>query len=182
MRWRSFIHQGQAYDLSHLASFDWHYTAEASGNRPERTYKFQVNFSTHCFTRDPLPGEIVDNELWYTWDDDGKAQKRVFCFDRHDASHCLPDIIKSMGDRTCYHTHHGNYFTIELTTKKNIPVEYEVYFDVTRATRRGWLNLVVQSAYIRTEEYESTQPKRRKIRLDVIAYNTQAKKPIKPGR
>jgi hypothetical protein len=178
VKWRQFTYQGASYDLSHLDPFEWQYTAKAGEKRPERTYKFHVTFSMHCFSRNPRDGEQVAADLWYF----GPKENRVFCFDRHELSHRLPEIIRGLGDRVCWHTHHGNFFTIELTTEKGEEVEYEIYFDVTRATRRGWLNLIVESAYVRTEEYESTQPKKRKIRLEIIAYKRQQNKPIRPGR
>ncbi|MEJ1342471.1 MAG: hypothetical protein RPU52_15325 [Candidatus Sedimenticola sp. (ex Thyasira tokunagai)] len=178
MKWQPFEYQGTTYDLSHLDPLYWSYTAAAGERRPERTYKFQVSFSMHCFSRDPLEGEVVVPGLWY----EEEREKRVFCFDRHELSYQLPEIIRSMGDRVCWHTVHGSFFTIELTTKEGEEVEYEVYFDVTRATRKGWLNLIVKSAYVRTEDYASTQPKKRKIRLDVIAYKRQSKQDIQPGR
>jgi hypothetical protein len=58
-------------------------------------------------------------------------------------------------------------------------VEYEVYFNVTKSSRKGWLNMNIQSAFVRTEEYELTQPLKRKIRLHVIAYNKQRGKVIR---
>lgn len=178
MKWQPFTYQGTVYDLSHLDPFEWCYTAAAGEKRPERTYKFHVTFSMHCFSRTPKGGEQIASDMWY----EGPKEKRVFCFDRHELSHQLPEIIRGLGERVCWHTHHGNFFTIELTTEGGFEVEYEVYFDVTRATRRGWLNLIVESAYVRTDEYESTQPKKRKIRLDVIAHKKQRGKPIRPGR
>lgn len=178
MKWRPFVHQDTTYDLAHLDSFEWHYTAESGGKRPERTYKFHVTFSMHCFTRIPKDGEQIATDLWY----EGPKEKRVFCFDRHSLSYQLPEIIRTIGERVCWHTHHGNFFTIELTTKEGDEVEYEVYFDVTRASRRGWLNLIVESAYVRTKEYGSTQPRKRKIGFNVIAYKRQQKQPTRPGR
>lgn len=177
MKWNEFTYDSEIYDLSHLHPFTWEYTAKAAKKRPERIYKFHVIFSMHCFTRDPLKDEQVAEDLWY----EGPEERRVFCFDRHGFSAKLPNIIQNLGDRICWHTHHGNFFTIELADKSGQKVEYEIYFDVTRASRRGWLNLVVQSAYARTEDYQTKQPKKRKIRLDVIAYNTQAKKKIGPA-
>jgi len=38
-------------------------------------------------------------------------------------------------------------------------VEYEIYFDVTKASRKGWLNLILESAYERTDAYATTQPR-----------------------
>lgn len=172
MKWNAFVYDGTQYDLSHLDSFEWAYFYEAGEKRPERTYKFHISFSMHCFTRKPKDNEEVDESLWYA----GSKETRVFCFDRYELSSQLPEIVKSLGDRKCFQTNHGNFFTIELTTKSGEQVEYEVFFDVTRATRRGYLNLVVESAYIRTDDYQSIQPKKRKIRLDVIAYNTQLRK------
>ena len=178
MKWNNFFHKEEVYELAHLHPFEWHFTAEAADKRPDRTYKFHVTFSMHCFTRDPLPNEEIDSNLWYQ----GPKENRLFCFYRHTLSYQLPDMIKSLGDRVCWHTHHGNYFTIELVTQEGEVIEYEVYFDVTRASRKGWLNLIVQTAYVRTEDYKTTQPRKRRIRLDVVAYNTQLRKPIKRPR
>ncbi len=178
MKWNSFSHQGDIYDLSHLYPFYWHYTARAGKGHLARTYKFQVSFSMHCFTRKPLADEKIAADLWYV----GPVEQRLFCFDRYELSHQLPEIIRSLGERPCWHTHHGNFFTIELTSQNGQKIEYEVYFDVTRATRKGWLNLVVESAYVRTEDHASTRPKKRKIRLDVIAHNKQTGKTIRAGQ
>ena len=178
MKWRSFTCGGAAYDLSHLDPFEWRYTAKAGEKRPERTYKFQVAFSMHCFTRNPRNDEQIATNLWY----EGPRENRIFCFDRYELSHRLPEIIRRLDDRVCWRTCHGNFFTIGLTVEEGKAFEYEVYFDVNRATRRGWLNLIVQSAYVRTDEYRSMQPGKRRIRFDVIAYNKQQRKPIRLGR
>ncbi len=173
MEWEAFTYKGQIYDLSHLHPFEWHYTAPS-----ERLYKFHVTFSMHCFSCKKLPDEQVEQALWYA----GPKEQHIFCFQRHELSNQLPSIVESLGDRACWHTNKGNYFTIELTTESGEDIEYEVYFDVTRASRRGWLNLVVQSAYVRTDSYASTRPKKRRIRISVIARNIQLRKKIRPGR
>lgn len=178
MKRRPFMYEGVTYDLSHLDSFYWNYTAKADENRQEQVYKFQVTCSMHCFTRAPLPGENIEASLWYK----GQKEQRVFCFDRFKLSLKLPTIIKDMGNRTCWHTHHGNFFTIDITTQEGKNIEYEVYFDITRASRKGWLNLIIQTAYERTEAYMTMQPRKRKIRLDVIAYKRRLGKNIRPGR
>ncbi len=147
------------------------------GKQASRADRFHVSSGMHCFSLDPLAGERVNSGLFY----EGKREERVFCFDRHEWPAQLPDVIRSLGDRTCWHTHHGNYFTIEFVTKTGDTVEYEVYFDVTRADRRGWLNLIVQSAYVRDARYVASRPRKRKIRFDVIAYNKQTGRKIRPG-
>ena len=178
MKWRPFIHEGITYDLSHITPFYWHYTAEAGEKRPERTYHFQVTFSMHCFTRKALTEENIADNLWYQ----GPNERRVFCFDRHELSLLLPEIITSLNERTCWHTGHNNFFTIELATQEGDTAEYEIYFNVTKATRKGWLNLIVESAYVRTATYNTQRPKKRKIRLDVIAYNIQMNRKTRPGK
>jgi len=180
MKWNDFTHNNVVYGLAHLHPFEWKYTAAGvEGKRPERTYNFHVTFSMHCFSRDPIAGEKIDDNLWYT----GPKESRLFCFDRHEYSKQLPGIIRSLGERACWHTHHGNFFTIEVTTKDGEKVEYEVYFDITRSSRKGeWLNLVIESAYVRTDNYKSAQPRKRKIGLHVIAYNKRSGKSIRPGR
>jgi len=45
----------------------------------------------------------------------------------------LPEIVRSLGERNCYHTHHGNFFTIELIDPEGNRQDYEVYFKVSRA-------------------------------------------------
>jgi len=67
--------------------------------------------------------------------------------------------------------------------EKGEKIEYEVYFDVTRAaTRKGWLYLTVQSAYARTRNRAGARPARRKILFETIARNRQMGKKIRPGR
>lgn len=179
MKWRPFTFQGTTYDLSHLDPFDWHYTTEATDKLTAIKYKFQVTFSMHCFSRKPLVNEQVTGNMWYPW----PREQRIFCFDRYEFSKQLPDIIQDLGGRNCWHTHHGTFFTIEVTTKGVQKTEYEIYFDVTKATRKGnWLNLVIQSAYERTDAYASTRPKKRKIRLHVIARNKQQGREVRPAR
>lgn len=178
MKWAPFEYDGQVFDLSHLHPFDWRFLAPAGGKRPEREYKFCVIFSCHCFTKSNKGDGDIASQLFY----DCEREHRIFCFDRYELSKQLPDIVRSLGDRRVYHTHHGNFFTVELVDEAGQVQEYEVYFKASRATRRGWLNLFVQSAYMRDSKHGSSQPKKRKIRLDVIAYNTLNKKPINPPK
>lgn len=178
MKWNSFTYRGKDYHLNHLDPFEWVFNAPKGPGRPKCQYKFQVTFSMHCFTRGCLPDENIAAGLIY----EGPYESRVFCFDRHALSNQLPTIVKEMGNRPCWITHHRNFFTIEVCNQAGEKVEYEVYFDVTRATRRGWLNLAVQSAYIRTSEYGIAQPRKRKIGLAVIAYKRQRREEIKPPR
>jgi len=175
MKHKDFEYSGTDYDLTHLHPFDWRYEHAPKEGQPQ-TYKCTVVFSSHCFTRDRRDGENHSADLVYP-DDLG----RLFDVGRYELSKQLPDIIRSLGDRICWHTHHGNFFTVELVGENGKKEEYEVYFTVSRfASRKGWLNVQIQSAYIRDENYTTSQPKKRKIGFNVIARNVQQKKTIKP--
>lgn len=178
MKWKSFHHQGQEYDLSHMHPFDWEYTAPATDKRPERCYRMEVHFSMHTFTRGLDQGETVAKELLYR----DTREERAFDFLRYALSAQLPEIVQQLGERVCYHTHHGTFFTIEAVNPEGVTQDYEVYFKLSRASRKGWLNLYVQSAYVRDSEHGTAQPKRRKIGFQVIAYNITEGKEIKVGR
>ena len=178
MKWHPFHHQGQEYDLSHVHPFDWEYTAPATDKRPERTYRIAVQFSMHTFTRGMVEGETVDPALLYR----DSREERAFDFVRYAFSNQLPTIVRQLGERVCYHTHHGTFFTIEVVNPDGVAQDYEVYFKLSRSSRKGWLTLYVQSAYLRDQEHGTAQPKRRKIGFQVIAYNIMTGKEIKAGR
>lgn len=178
MKWRPFVYQGREYSLSHLHPFEWEYTAPAGEKRPERTYKIQVSFSMHTFTRGVKDGHKPEAKLVYR----DSRETREIDFDRYELSKRLPEIVRSLGDRACYHTGHGNFFTIELIDPDGNRQDYEIYFKASRASRRGWLNLYVQSAYVRDSAHGTAQPKKRKIRFQVVAYNVLQGKLIKPGK
>ena len=164
MQWRDFQYGEDKYSLSHVHPFEWEFTALAAAKRPERTYRLQITFSMHTFTRGLKKDENVPDLLYRD-----SREVRAFDFVRYELSKKLPDIVRELGDRRCYHTHHRNFFTIELVDESGRSNEYEVYFKVSKASRKGWLNLYVESAYIRNPDYRTSQPRKRKIGFQVIA-------------
>lgn len=177
MKWKSFTHEAIEYDLEHIHPFEFEFTAPAAARRPERIYKLQVLFSMHTFTRGLKQDEYVPDLLYRD-----NREVRAFDFLRYELSKKLPDIVKQLGERRCYHTNHGNFFTIELVDENDQQNDYEVYFKLSRANRKGWLNLFIESAYVRDDEHHSTQPKKRKIRFQVIAYNVMQGRKTNPGK
>ena len=176
MKWSFFIYEGQTYDLSHVHPFEWVYVLPAKGDKPERHYPFCIEFSMHTFTRGIKAGEAFDRALIYQ----DSREKRIFDFGRYELSKQLPDIVQTLGKRKCHHTHHGNFFTVELTGESKQNRSYEVYFAVSRSgSRGGGLNLYVQSAYLRDSGHGSRPTRKPSIRFHVIAHNTLHKKPIK---
>jgi hypothetical protein len=95
---------------------------------------------------------------------------------RNQLSLQLPQIVETLMERKCYHSGRGNFFTVEMLDDERKPLQYEIYFAASRASR-GRLNLFVQSAYVRDKAH-SNKPRRKPIRFHVILFNTQNSLPI----
>ncbi len=175
MKWKKFTYQDSNYDLSHLHPVEWVCVQPAVKGKPERRYKFLVEFGLHCFSRGMDGNEELDPSLIYS----DSREERLFDFDRYELSKALPGIVCSLDTRKCFHTHHGNFFTIERTNKEGLLQRYEIYFTVSRSSKRGWMNLFIQSAYIRDHAHNTPPKKKPPIKFYVIAFNTLHKKPIK---
>jgi hypothetical protein len=175
MMWRAARIGERFYDLSHLHPFSFDFVVAAKDGKPEQCYGIDVIFSLHCFSRRIGQGEVYVAELAYA----DSREVRLFDEQRYTRSLQLPEIIRSIGERRCFHTGHDNFFIVELIDAQDERVEYAVYFKLSRAPSKGRLNLYVQSAYVQ-DEIPRTRPKRRKpIRFSVIAYNVAMGKLIK---
>jgi hypothetical protein len=175
MKWRAARIGDRVYDLSHLHPFSFDFVVAAKGGKPEQRYGIDVIFSLHCFSRGIPAGAAYLADLAYA----DSREVRLFDEQRYTHSLRLPEVIRSIGDRRCFHTGHDNFFTVELIGARDERVEYTVYFKLSRAPSKGRLNLYVQSAYVQ-DDIPQTRPKRRKpIRFSVIAYNVAVGKAIK---
>ena len=175
MKWNSFKYNGKIYELSHLNPLVWLFESEKEAKHPARKYRFNIEFSMHCFTKQAI--NDADNAVLYK----GPTETRQFCFERYELSKLLSDIIRNINNKTCWHTHHGHFFTIEIQEQDREKKEYEIYFDVIKSAK-GWLKLVVKSAYIRDRQHKTTQPKKRKVRFSVIARTRMENKKLRPPR
>lgn len=156
MNWISFLRQGHIdvasvrYDLSHLLAGVVTLAIPSSAKFPAMAATVHVEYTSHCVSFGPRPGEQLDferlgNERKIL---DHRRVARAFCFDRHLWSLGLPAIVEQLGERRCYFTGHSNWLVIEGITHAGKPVEYEVFFRLRRAGERA-LRLVVESAYVR---------------------------------
>ena len=175
MKWRAARVGERVYDLSHLHPFSFDFVIAAKDGKPEQHYGIDVIFSLHCFSHGIAAGEAYLAELAYA----DSREVRLFDEQRYTHSLRLPEVIRSIGERRCFHTGRDNFFTVELIDAQGVRVEYTVYFKLSRAPSKGRLNLYVQSAYVQ-DDIPQTRPKPRKpIRFSVIAYNVAVGKPIK---
>lgn len=98
-----FHYSSTRYELAHLNTFYTKFTQPAKNNRSEKIYHCLIEFSHHCFTKNPNThkGESLRDyptELHYTTD----KETRIFCFERYELSKQLPQIIKAMDKQKCF--------------------------------------------------------------------------------
>ncbi len=178
LEWRPFSLGDTAYDLSHLHPRTCQYEQAAKGEKPARTYCVDVLFSLHCFTRGFTPSEKPDRSLFYSDD----RETRVFDFQRYALSKRLPAIIDHLAHRKCYHTGKGNFFSVEVIDESGTLLEYDIFFTASRSSKRGVVNLFVQSAYVRDPTHRGNRPHMKPIGLPIILFNVLQNKSIRPPK
>jgi len=176
IEWKPFFHAGVTYDLSHLHPFVHTFEQAAKGDKPACTYQVQVIFSLHCFTHEASGAEEVTGPLGYA----DSRETRIFDFARYEQSKLLREIVAALPTSPCFHTNHGNFFTVKcLNPSTGQEDTYEVYFTASRSSSKAVpLNLFVQSAYVRDRQHVN-KPSRKKIDVFVILHNTLNGRPIK---
>jgi len=175
IHWKAFEFEGVVYNLEHLHPKHLTFKQESKDNKPERQYEVDVIFSMHCFTRGIKPDETPDKSLLYV----DSRESRVFDFRRYALSKNLPAIVKKLHSRKCHHSGKGNFFVVEILTDEGERLNYEIYFEASRSSKKGVINLYVQSAYVRDEAHRGNMPKKKKIGFTVILFNILNNKPIK---
>ena len=99
-----FVLRGRVYDLRHLNDFMMTVTIPKKDDKPEQCYEVKVIFGCHCFTRG-LPLEGCPDEEQYV----DARERRQFDAERYALSIRLPDMIRKLGGKKCYHTRHGTW-------------------------------------------------------------------------
>jgi hypothetical protein len=175
MKWRPARIGDRTFDLSHLHPFSFDFVVAAKNGKPDQRYGIDVIFSLHCFSRGIAEGAAYLADLAYA----DSREVRLFDEQRYAHSLHLPEVIRSIGDRRCFHTGHDNFFTVEFIDAQGERVEYTVYFKLSRASSKGRLNLYVQSAYVQDDVPQRRPKPRKPIRFSVIAHNVTVGKAIK---
>ena len=171
--WKAFKYQGIKYDLSHLHPTQIQYIQPGKGNNPKRTFKAEVCYSLHCFSKTLTT--LANPHLNYS---DAK-ETRTFDIERYKLSIQLPRIIQCLDSKKCMHTGHGKFYVVESICLDSINKNYEVYFNVSRSTIKGIARIFVQSAYVRDSAHSIKRSSTKKISLYVILNNKLANKLIR---
>ncbi len=171
MKWQAFVCDSKTYDLKHLHPCTLQFERHAEVKKPTVVFKVHVIFGLHCFSRE-IPDGAYDRKLIYS----DSRESRLFDFDRYDLSKQLPAIIASLSQRKCFQTDRSDFVTVEVVRADATVVNYHVYFTVSKATRKGYLNLFVTSAYVANRKVGSSG---RAIKFLFILYNTMNLIPIR---
>lgn len=176
MKWRPAKIGEKVYDLSHLQPFEFEFVIPEKDGNPSQSYCISVLFSMHCFTRGIAEGETFASAEAYS---DGR-ETRLFDAGRYWLSIQLPDIVRNIGSRKCFHTGKGNFLTVEFLDEGGRRVEYSVFFRVSKSGNpASELTLRVESAYVDERIPRGRRRPPSPIKFSVIAYNTSVGKPIK---
>lgn len=191
MGFSSFYHDGQEYDLSHLAPFSWTYVQAANAEKglPEKRYRCIIEFSGHCFTKSPNKRKqetLADfpTEYHYTLTTQkNRTETRLFCPERYRCSLLLPDILKELDKRKCFFTSADDKFlTVEIIDEMGNKLNYEIYFSLKKSTSaKHDVHIYINSAYVRDEHetQSSISQNRKAIKLFTLLHNTLTGKRIK---
>ena len=166
--------QTQRKNLRLISFASLHNAVRTPRNPPQPAVVFEVDvtFGQHCFSRG-LPRIGTHDTALECID---SREIRLFDFDRWKLSKSLPGIIQALAQRKCHQTGEGNFFTIEVVMKDGKRADYDVFFVASKSSRKGYVNLFVQSAYIREK---NKQPFGKPIRFLVVLHNTLNRRPIK---
>ncbi len=170
--YESFVLRGQAYDLRHLNDFVMTITIAAKDGKPAQNYEVKVMFSCHCFTRS-LPDKGCDVEEHYA----DHRETRQFDAERHALSVRLPNMIRDLGGKKCYHAGHGNFVVVDIV-EGDTHRKYAVFFEIEKVQRGRLLLMRIMSAYpLLPETPDPTKGK--PIGFNVVLFNTATGKRIK---
>jgi hypothetical protein len=163
-------HGGKVYDLSHLDPKVMQFIRPGTAEKPAVVYHVNVMYTQHPFTRD-LPNGEYDKALECR---DGK-EVRLFDVERWELSKLLPAIIQDLPARVCQHGKDNNFVTAEMILENGTTAEYDIFFVASKAARPGFINLVIQSAYLRDKK----QTGKREAFLNIL-YSALNGKRLKP--
>ena len=170
IKFPQFKHGGKIYDLSHLDPRVEKFIRPGTAEKAAVVYNVNVIYTQHPFTRD-CPSGRYDKTLECR---DGR-EVRIFDVERWELSKQLPQIVRELASRSCHHTKKNNFVTAEMVLKDGKKMEYDIFFVASKAARPGYINLIIQSAYLR----EKKQAEKRESFFNIL-FSALNNKKLKP--
>lgn len=193
MQWIRYLRQGfidvacTRYDLTHMRGPVFELAIAATTRYLALTLRIEVEFTSHCVSFGPKPGETLDFDV--LGHDrlilDHRAVARAFCFNRYRWSLSLPALVQTLNDHYCNFTGHGNWLVIRSIDDQGQAVDYEIYFRLRRH-EGNTLRMVVESAYVRlagTPGPGVPHERKGRVRFQVMAAKVFRGEPVRdPSR
>jgi len=157
---RSKTIRGTTYELAHLDPF----TFELLSNG--QIFYVNTIFSHHCFTEKLQVHHRLD--VHYTH----KLECRAFANDRYDLSKLLPGLIKTLGNKSVYHSSSRNFFVLRQNVLPTYPGPYLVFFQVTKARAKD-IDVIfnIESGYLKPGMADFASPVRFSTLIEAKARN-----------
>jgi hypothetical protein len=136
--WSSFTYQGDTYDLTHLDEYEVEVVDSEGAKR-----KIAINFSDHCFTREPTAGD--DPQLRYPL---STRATGYFCLERYQLSLGLSQHIAQAMQGKVWSIRDGAFAAIPVINHQGEKVLYGIVFSLDPVT--GFpvhLHMRVETAY-----------------------------------
>lgn len=171
--WVDHVQDGVRYRLKHLHPTFVEFHAEAQPpepgrpGRPARNFRVRIEYSHHCFSREPgkVPG--YNPAHLYTWLK-REEDPRVFCPERYLKSKNLPGLVENLDQRNVYPTGLHNHFAVKRETPQG---HYSIWFHVKQ--KRDFLLMVIESAYVRLDMDEQIAHSTPTKLVDVLVQATK---------
>ncbi|VAW70118.1 hypothetical protein MNBD_GAMMA10-9 [hydrothermal vent metagenome] len=156
-KWKSFNIDGTEYDFSHLNA------CKHAFQHPERneSYTLFFTFSHHVFTRGAKEEENLESTQIYPYPSD----KRAFDIARFKLSKYLPQIVKTLPEKFCYHGGYSHYCSCKISQENGTKIYYQVVYRAWK--ERGKMRFHIESAY----PLQESLGKVKKVSFWVICYN-----------
>jgi hypothetical protein len=164
------MNAGVECDLTHLDPCTLYFDRPPMQGKPSESYKVDTLYTSHCFTRSPKHGEVYGKDLIHP----DLYELRLYDIRRYELSKNLPAIIQSLPTRKPRQnssSQRSNFFTVESVLENGSTVEYEIFFKV-RKIGKGSLQMIIETAFVRDPEFESSRPTGRPISFWIILHNT----------
>ncbi|GAA0814313.1 hypothetical protein GCM10009111_11020 [Colwellia asteriadis] len=129
------------YDLAHLTGKEFSYKRAATQDYPEKTVRFYLEYSNHCFTEhfgDHEYGHGADHEI------------RYFCSKRYEHSKGIYDLIKKVISENVFmqltfNEHREQFYYLEEHYNNT---DYRLFIEVSKSNHTNSdIRLKVVSAY-----------------------------------
>mgnify|MGYP000474669400 CR=1 FL=1 len=157
--------QGVTYELDHLDPFTFPFFVD------DENFIVSVEFTNHCFTEKREPRHTPDHHYTSRCKN---GEQRTFSPQRFEDSKLLPNMIKTLGNASVYHTDRESFFFMRTAQGD----QYLVFFRAYKSTKEGVdVRLNINSAYRKPRMTQRASP----VKFTNLVKSTAQSLPLTAG-